>query len=55
MPKSKLHEELEKRHEENPFSCIEEFEKNKLRSIFKSFDPKKEAKIPIEKLNEFYE
>lgn len=38
VPKSKMAMEMEKRKKEDPTSCITEFEKDKLKPIFKKYD-----------------
>lgn len=54
MPTSKEKLELEKRKRDEPLSLISEWDKSRLRSVFKQLDKDKKAAIPVEKLGELY-
>ncbi|KAL4502458.1 hypothetical protein ABPG72_012045 [Tetrahymena utriculariae] len=55
VPISKEKQEMERRKQEEPLSIITEWDKSRLKSLFKQFDKDKKAQIPLDKLGELYE
>lgn len=39
----------------NPLSCISEWEKDKVKSVFKQFDKSKKGSVPLTNLGDIYD
>eukprot|EP00825_Cyclidium_porcatum_P038495 TRINITY_DN4488_c0_g1_i3.p1 TRINITY_DN4488_c0_g1~~TRINITY_DN4488_c0_g1_i3.p1 ORF type:complete len:413 (+),score=95.67 TRINITY_DN4488_c0_g1_i3:169-1407(+) len=55
VPKTRVQEELEMRKKVNPLSCISEWEKDKVKSVFKQFDKSKKGSVPLTNLGDIYD